>query len=154
MKIYGLCTVVKGYKDSPAITIKKTSEGKDIAFFTVSVSNGKGTDGNWLPCKFYKVVASGYVLKDAVNLGEKDQIIISGKVKENFYRDRNGADRRNDEIQADEIYKVYRREHTQTETTYKSMKRVEAPSDSDYDAAMITADEAARIDEATGNVPF
>lgn len=152
--IHDMFTVVKGKDGAPAITMAKTSAGKDVANFTVSKSNGKGKDGNWNPCTFYKICAFGYQAMDASRLEEKDQVYIVGRLVREFWKDREGADRFTDKIYADEIYKLERKQKTQTETTYKSMKRVDAPSDADFEASMITAEEVARIDEASGNVPF
>jgi len=91
------------YKD---IDTHYTPDGKMVANFKVSISNGKKLDGGWKPSLWVKVNAWER-LAERLNteLGDGDQVFVSGKLDNREY-EHEGVKRQSLECTARDVFKL------------------------------------------------
>lgn len=83
-----------------------TKSGKSILRFNLSYWQGKNTDGS-SDYGNIRVTAFGPLALNASTIAEKDHVIVSGRLRENKWTDKEGNKRYTTELIADEIGQAY-----------------------------------------------
>lgn len=122
MNIHGAGTVCAGAQGVATVRINTMPDGKKVANFNISVSNGKDKKtGEWKPSLFFSVSCFGFAAEDAERLEAKDKVYVEGYMsQQDTWTDRQGVARTTLKLTASAVHKLERKDpstaHVPTET--------------------------------------